>query len=132
RLPNLFAKAIAWTAVALVAAGPLGIVSPSLALAEDKAQEQAKDDKAKEEAKPQEPAKPLIPDKNLEAAVRAAVYEKRNNQEPLTEDDLRKVFILEADNRGIKDLTGLEKCTNLLLLKAAGNQMADLPPLAER
>ena len=125
RLPNLVAMAITWTAVAVVAAGPLLMGSPTAALAQDK----KPDDKPKEE-KAKEPAKPLIPDKKLEAAVRAAVYEKRNNQEPLTEEDLRKVFILEADSQGIKVLTGLDKCTNLLLLKVAGNEIADLGPLA--
>ena len=47
-----------------------------------------------------------IPDKNLEAALRAVLREPKAK---LTEDKLNNVFVLEADKKGIKDLTGLEK-----------------------
>ena len=41
-----------------------------------------------------------FPDKNLEAALRALVFEKKDNTEELTEDDLRKISTLEAKGRG--------------------------------
>lgn len=70
-----------------------------------------------------------FPDKNLEAALRALVFEKKSNAEELTEDDLRKISTLEAKGRGIQNLAGLEHCTNLLLLDVAGNEVSDLAPI---
>lgn len=70
-----------------------------------------------------------FPDKNLEAAVRAMVFEKKSNMEELSEDDLRKISTLEAKGKGIQNLSGLEKCTNLLLLDLSNNQVSDLTPL---
>lgn len=82
--------------------------------------------------KPAEAAAALIPDANLEKVLRSYVFEKKNNQEPLTEEDLRtKLFVLHGDGKGIKDLTGLEKCTNLLEIRLAKNEIADVKPLAE-
>jgi hypothetical protein len=72
-----------------------------------------------------------FPDKNLEAALRALVFEKKSNMEELTDDDLRKISTLEAKGRGIKDLTGLEKCTNLLLLDLANNEISNLAPIKD-
>ncbi|HMF20124.1 MAG TPA: hypothetical protein VKE98_23150, partial [Gemmataceae bacterium] len=68
-----------------------------------------------------------IPDKNLEAALRAVLREPKAK---LSEEKLNNVFVLEADKKGIRDLTGLEKCKNLALLKLTGNEVADLKPLA--
>jgi hypothetical protein len=70
-------------------------------------------------------AKP-IPDKNLEAAVRAALHEPKTE---LTDEKLGNLFVLEAAGKGIRDLTGLEKCKNLALLKLTGNEVTDLRPL---
>ena len=39
----------------------------------------------------------MFPDKNLEAALRALVFEKKNNADELTDDDLRKISTLEAE-----------------------------------
>src|SRR3954453_22670237 len=69
-----------------------------------------------------------LPDKNLEAAVRAVLHEEKAE---LTDEKLRNVYVLEADKKGIKDLTGLDKCKNLALLKLTGNQIADLKPLKD-
>jgi Leucine-rich repeat (LRR) protein len=85
----------------------------------------------KPEDKPAEAAAPLIPDANLEKVVRSYVFEKKNNDMPLTEEDLRtKLFVLHGDGKGIKDLTGLEKCTNLLEIRLAKNEITDVKPLA--
>ena len=53
-------------------------------------------------------------DPNLETAVRGVLFDKKDPKTPLTDEDLRKVFVLEARAKGIKSLAGLEKCTNLL------------------
>ena len=86
--------------------------------------------KPEETPKPAKDAKPIIPDKGLEAAVRKMVYEKRNNDKPLTAEDLGKVFILKGTGLEIKNLTGLEKCANLLELNLSNNAIIDLKPLA--
>ncbi len=72
-----------------------------------------------------------FPDKNLEAALRKLVFEKRENMEELTDEDLAKISTLEAKNSGIKDLAGLEKCTNLLLLDIENNEVSDLTPIKD-
>src|SRR5437879_2004089 len=69
-----------------------------------------------------------LPDKNLEAAVRAVLHEEKAE---LTDEKLRNVYFLEADKKGIKDLTGLDKCKNLAQLKLTGNQVADVKPLKD-
>jgi internalin A len=71
----------------------------------------------------------VFPDKNLEAALRALVFEKKANMEELNEDDLRKISTLEAKGRKIQNLAGLEKCANLLLIDLSNNEISDLGPL---
>lgn len=70
-----------------------------------------------------------FPDKNLEAALRYYILEKRNKPDELTDDDLKKIFVLEAKGKMIKDLTGLEKCPNLALINFAKNEVADITAL---
>ncbi len=72
----------------------------------------------------------LIPDANLEKAVRAFVPAKKDNQEPINEEDLGNIFVLEGKGMGIKDLTGLEKCKNLLALDLEKNEVSNLAPIA--
>jgi hypothetical protein len=72
-----------------------------------------------------------LPDKNLEAVVRSVIFDKKDNTNEITDDDLKKVFILEGKGKGIKDLTGLEKCTNLLQLNVAKNEISDVSALKE-
>ena len=58
------------------------------------------------------PAKVVsIPDPNLAAAVRESL--KMSSSEPLTTHSILNLVGLEARNRGIKDLTGLEHAVNL-------------------
>lgn len=71
----------------------------------------------------------LFPDKNLETAVRKYVFAKRNNQEPLTEDDVKDLSTIEARGKKIQDLTGLEKCRSLAQLVLSGGEVADVGPL---
>src|SRR5258708_39553401 len=72
-----------------------------------------------------------LPDKNLEAAVRAVIFEKKDKTDEITDEDLKKVFVLEAKGKGIKDLPGMEKCVNLLQLNAAKNEIVDVSPLKD-
>lgn len=73
----------------------------------------------------------LIPDKNLESAVRQQIFDKRDKPDELTEEELKKVNFLDGTGKGIKDLTGLEKCTNLLEVKLAKNEIVDVGPLKD-
>ncbi|MGC8641817.1 MAG: leucine-rich repeat domain-containing protein [Isosphaeraceae bacterium] len=68
-------------------------------------------------------------DKNLEAAIRSVL--KHEPKVELTDEKLQNVYILEAPGKGIKDLTGLEKCKNLAQLKLTNNQITDLKPLKD-
>jgi internalin A len=67
-----------------------------------------------------------IPDKNLEAAVRAALHEPKAE---LTDDKLATLSVLHAGGKDIRDLTGLEKCKNLAELRLSHNQVRDVRPL---
>lgn len=73
----------------------------------------------------------LFPDKALEAVVRQYVFEKRNNEMPLVEDDVKNISTIVGKNKGIKSLQGLEKCRSLALLDLAGNEIEDLTALKE-
>src|SRR3954447_9456539 len=68
-----------------------------------------------------------VPDKNLDAAIKAALPHHKGD---LTDQALGNVFVLDASNKGVTDLTGLEKCPNLAELRLAKNQVVDLKPLA--
>lgn len=73
----------------------------------------------------------LFPDKNLEAAVREQVFDKRESTEPLTAEDVRNISIVHADQRDIRSLQGLEACISVAEIRLARNKIADLSPLAE-
>jgi internalin A len=75
------------------------------------------------------PPKPLFVDKNLEAAVRRYVFDKRENDKPLVEADLLNLSTIEAKGLGITNLTGLEKCRELASLDLSNNKISDLTPL---
>ncbi len=47
-----------------------------------------------------------IGDKNLEAALRNLVFDKKGTDKELTEEDLGKIFTLEARGKGIKESQG--------------------------
>src|SRR5262245_56698316 len=68
-------------------------------------------------------------DKNLEAAVQAAL---RLPKADFKDEDLAtKLSVLEVPGKGIKDLTGLEKCKGLAQLKLTENEISDLGPLKD-
>ncbi len=68
-----------------------------------------------------------FPDANLEAAVRDAL---RISEEGITVDDMATLSVLDADDRGISDLSGLEHAVNLRELDLEDNEINDLGPLA--
>ena len=88
---------------------------------------------AADDKKPAPAAKPApVPspfkDKNLEAAVRGALHLPTGD---LTDSNLINVYILEASDKKIANLIGLEKCKNLASLKLTKNQVSDLLPLKD-
>src|ERR1043165_6120398 len=71
----------------------------------------------------------IFPDKNLEKAVRRYVFEKRDNTQPLTANDVEKISGIEGKGMEIADLTGLEKCLALASLDLSKNQIKNLAPI---
>ena len=69
-----------------------------------------------------------IPDANLRAVIAAALGKAPNA--PITEDEMATLTFLEANEKGIRDLTGLEFATNLIRLNLIGNSITDLAPLS--
>ncbi|MCW3490078.1 leucine-rich repeat domain-containing protein [Dethiobacter alkaliphilus] len=68
-----------------------------------------------------------FPDAALEEAVREALREWGS---PLTTGDLARLSTLVAQKKDIRDLRGLEHAINLTRLDLAGNDVANLAPLA--
>jgi internalin A len=69
-------------------------------------------------------------DPALEAAVRAEVFAKRRNQEPITIDDVKYISRLVGPSKGIKSLVGLEHFADLMLIDLGKNEITDLTPIA--
>ena len=90
------------------------------------------EEKATETAQTEETKDPVVsifPDKHLESVVRRNVFEKRDNDEPLTAEDVGRISTIEGKRKGIRDLRGLEHCTSLALLDLEGNDIADIDPI---
>jgi len=75
-------------------------------------------------------AEDLFPDKKLDGVVRKYVFEKRDNDKPLTKEDVATISTIQAKNAGITNLAGLEHCRSLALLTLSGNQISALKPIA--
>jgi len=73
----------------------------------------------------------LFEDPNLEKAVRRQVYAKRNNQKPLTREDVRSISTVTGKGLKIKSLRGIEHCRALAQLDLSDNAIEDVAPLAE-
>ena len=62
-----------------------------------------------------------FPDANLDTVIREILKKKQidksDKTKKITEEDLATIFFLEAPSREIEDLSGLEKCRNLALIK---------------
>ena len=69
-----------------------------------------------------------VPDPNLRQAIREAL--SLPDEVPLTQLEMLRLTNLEAGQRNIADLIGLQYATNLENLRLWGNQIQDVTPLA--
>ena len=69
-----------------------------------------------------------IPDPNLRTAIAEALGKSPNA--PISVEDMEGLRNLDARNRDIHDLTGIQFATNLSLLNIQDNQVSDLSPIA--
>ena len=69
-----------------------------------------------------------IPDVNLRAAIVGALGKAPGAV--ITSEDMAKLTRIEADEKGIRDLTGLEYATKLERIEFRRNAISDLSPLA--
>jgi internalin A len=76
-------------------------------------------------------AEDLFPDKNLEAAVRQEVFDKRNKPDPLVEADVVNISQVIGKGKKITNLKGLEKCKSLQTIDLENNEIVDLSPLKD-
>ena len=80
------------------------------------------------------PPKPIpgavvhIPDPNLRAAIAESLGKSPNA--PITAEEMEGLRDLDARNKDIRDLTGLQFATNLDGLDLKNNQVSDLSPIA--
>ena len=65
----------------------------------------------------------IIADPNLEAVIRETL---NKDNDPLTAEDLQSLQNLQANNKGITELEGLQYCTNLQILNLADNSIVDV------
>lgn len=68
----------------------------------------------------------FIPDDGLELAVREALNKPFGC---LTTGDLASLTELQAENRGIRSLDGMEHCTGLIVLNLRSNSIKSITPL---
>ena len=69
-----------------------------------------------------------IPDSNLRAAIAEALGKSPNS--PITVQEMERLRELDARNRDIQDLTGLQLATNLSALDLDNNEISDISPIA--
>ena len=69
-----------------------------------------------------------IPDPNLRTAIAEALGKSPNA--PITAEEMERLRELDARNRGIRDLTGLQLATDVKDLFLADNEISDLSPIA--
>ena len=69
----------------------------------------------------------IIPDSNLRTAIEKDLG--KASGAPITTEDMKSLYELEAPNASITDLTGLEYATNLTLLELGNNFISDISPL---
>lgn len=74
-------------------------------------------------------AQGVFPDKALEKAVRQEVYAKRNNEEPITADDVKNISQVVARGKEIQNLEGLQHCVALAKIELPNNKIVDLNPI---
>ena len=76
-----------------------------------------------------------FPDPNLDTVIREILKQKQidktDKSKKITDEDVATIYFLKAPNRGIENLTGLEKCRKLSEVRLTGNKIKDLKPLEE-
>ena len=68
-----------------------------------------------------------FPDANLEATIRDNIHKPTGQ---LLQSDLSGLVFLDANSRGIVDLTGIGQCVKLKVAFMSGNAISDLAPLS--
>ena len=68
-----------------------------------------------------------IPDPNLRAGIADALSVPHGS--PITQEDMNRLTHLDANGRGIMELSGLETATQLVSLSLGANAILDLSPL---
>ena len=68
-----------------------------------------------------------FPDPSLEAAIREAINKPKG---PIYTGQLEELIYLDASQKDITDLAGLEHCTNLTMLYLDHNHITDISPLS--
>ena len=69
-----------------------------------------------------------VPDVNLRVAIAETLGKASGTT--ITETDMQNLRTLRADDKGIRDLTGLEHATQLQRIELRRNQISDLTPIA--
>lgn len=76
-----------------------------------------------------------IPDKKLEESIREVLNSDNEtsipDDKPLTKDNTKALTELDADSKGITDLTGLGYASSLRKLSLGGNNISDLGAIAK-
>ena len=67
-----------------------------------------------------------FPDANFETVIREVLNKPSGN---ITDVDLLTITEIDGKNRGISDISGIEKCTNLQYLNLDWNQIIDISVL---
>jgi internalin A len=71
-----------------------------------------------------------VPDENLAKVLKEKLEQKQIKKDKFESEDLATIYILHANDRQIKDLTGLEHCVNLAEVRLAKNQIENVAPLS--
>ena len=111
-------------------------VSGQVATEEEATEEEATEEEATEEEEEETPEEEepdttpvTIPDANLRAAIAAAL--DKASGAPITVAEMKTLTSLEAIEKGIRNLRGLETATNLTRLVIWGNHITDISPISE-
>ncbi|MBA7600909.1 hypothetical protein ES703_07972 [subsurface metagenome] len=74
----------------------------------------------------------VFPDDNLQAAVKSQLFKYHLGIAPdegITKEELARLGSLDLPDKNIKDLSGIENCSNLASLLLTDNQISDLSPI---
>ncbi len=71
-----------------------------------------------------------VPDGSLRKVLQEILKRKGIEKETLDSEDLETIHYLDGSNRGLTDLTGLERCTELQEARLNNNSIKDVSPLS--